>query len=122
MANKGKPVTFDTKGKQRQSELEKLKGKSTGEKVTIIVKDKFKEDQPVYSVPRKLLRLNPHNGRFASNVKRLVEMRRAAGIKNPTNLTWKIIDRQTPKALKNISTILIQKLNPWEEMCIKSVI
>ena len=99
MANKGKPITFDAKGKQRQRELEKLKGKPTGEKLTIIVKDKFEEDQPVYSVPRKLLRLNPHNGRFASNVKRLVEVRRAAGIKNPTN--FNMDDNRKPNIQSN---------------------
>ena len=53
MTDKVKPIIFDAKGKQRQKELEKLKGTPTGEKVTIIVQDKFKEDQPVYSVPRK---------------------------------------------------------------------
>ena len=67
---------------KRQKELDKLKGKPTGESLEVIFQDKY-TTADVYDVDRSLLRLNPKNGRFGTGLDRLVGIRRRAGIKKP---------------------------------------
>ncbi len=92
-------IPIEKVDEKRAADIEKIRkldSSKTGKTADIIVNGELLEEQPVYNIPRNLLKLNYRNDRFAMALGQLIQIRQNENVPNAAD-GWNMDDRRLPQ-------------------------